>query len=58
MGRISASLGRKDEALAWWETGYRERASWLIFLKIDPMLDDFRADPRFQDLMFCMNYPA
>jgi TolB-like protein/Tfp pilus assembly protein PilF len=58
MGRIYASLGKKDEALAWWETGYRERASWLIFLKIDPMLDDFRADPRFQDLMCCMNYPA
>ncbi len=55
-GRIYASLGKIDEAFAWWETAYRERASWLIFLKTDPMLDDLRSDPRFQDLMRRMNF--
>lgn len=57
-GRIYASLGKIDEAFAWWETAYRERASWLIFLKTDPMLDDLRSDLRFQDLMRRLNFPA
>jgi TolB-like protein len=58
LGRIYASLGKLDEAFAWWETSYRERASWLIFLKSDPMLDHLRSDPRFQDLMQRMNFPT
>ena len=58
MGRIYASLGKKDEAFDWWETAYRERASWLVALKTDPMLDDLRPDHRFRDLMRRMNFPV
>jgi len=57
MGRIYASLGKIDEAFAWWEIAYQERASWLLFLKADPFIDDLRPDPRFQDLMRRMNFP-
>jgi TolB-like protein len=56
-GRIYACLGKIDEAFAWWETAYRERASWLISLKTDPMLDDLRSDSRYQDLLRRMNFP-
>jgi TolB-like protein/Flp pilus assembly protein TadD len=58
VGRIYAALGEKDEALSWLETGYRERAAWIACLKTDPRLDGLRPDPRFQDLMRRMNFPA
>jgi len=57
IGRIYAALGEKDEAFRWLETAYQERASWMIFLKTDPHLDDLRSDLRFQDLIRRMNFP-
>jgi len=58
VARIYNTLGRKDEALHWLETAYRERAEWMVLLKVDPCWDDLRSDPRFQDLMRRMNFPA
>ena len=57
VARIYTALGKKDEALRWLETAYRERAALMVFLKIDPPLDDLRSDPRFQDLLRRMNFP-
>ncbi len=58
VSRIYAALGKKDDALGWLEIGYRERATNMIYLQIDPRLDDLRSDPRFQDLVRRMNFPA
>jgi tetratricopeptide (TPR) repeat protein len=55
--RVYAALGEQDEALNWLEAAYRERASLMAFLKIDPQLDNLRSDPRFQDLVRHMNFP-
>ena len=57
-GRIYLALSKKDEALDWLETAYRERAAWMAGLKTDPRLDDLRPDPRFQDLLRRMNFPT
>jgi len=57
VARIHAALGEKEEALHWLETAYRERAEWMVLLKVDPCLDDLRPDPRFQDLLRRMNFP-
>jgi TolB-like protein/Flp pilus assembly protein TadD len=57
LGRICAALGQKDEAFRWLESAYRERADWLVLLKVEPRFDDLRSDPRFQDLMRRMNFP-
>jgi TolB-like protein/Flp pilus assembly protein TadD len=57
VARIYTALGKKDEALRWLETAYRERAALMVFLKIDPRLDDLRSEPRFQDLLRRMNFP-
>jgi TolB-like protein/Tfp pilus assembly protein PilF len=57
MGRICAALGKKDEALRWLETGYRERAAWMVVLKVEPRFDGLRSDPRFQHLLRRMNFP-
>jgi TolB-like protein/cytochrome c-type biogenesis protein CcmH/NrfG len=57
VARIYNTLGRKDEALHWLETAYRERAEWMVLLKVDPCFDDLRPHPRFQDLLRLMNFP-
>ncbi len=58
IARICAALGKKEEALQWLEIGYRERDPWTVVLKVEPRFDDLRSDPRFQDLMVRMNFPA
>ncbi len=57
LARIYAALGRKEEALHSLEAGYLERTCSLVFMKVDPRLDELRIEPRFQDLMRRMNFP-
>jgi TolB-like protein/Tfp pilus assembly protein PilF len=57
VARIYAALGMKEEALHWLETAYRQRAEWMVLLKVDPCLDDLRPDPRFKELLVRMNFP-
>ena len=58
VARIHAAMGESDEALHWLESAYRERAAWMVVLKIDPRFDNMRSDPRFDDLVRRMNFPA
>jgi TolB-like protein len=58
LARIYAALGKRDEALRCLEAAYLQRASSLVFLKVDALLDDLRSDSRFQDLLRRMNFPA
>jgi tetratricopeptide (TPR) repeat protein len=59
-GRIAwvyVGLGDKSRALDWLEKAYAQRADELSYLKVDPVLDPLRSDPRFQDLLRRMNLP-
>jgi TolB-like protein/Flp pilus assembly protein TadD len=58
MAHIHALLGNKEEAIQWLETAYQEHAVYMVWLKTDPHLDNLRLDPRFQDLLRRMNFPA
>ena len=49
--RIYAGLGDKDQAFKWLEKGYDERAAPLFYIKVDPIWDPLRSDPRFDDLL-------
>jgi TolB-like protein/DNA-binding winged helix-turn-helix (wHTH) protein len=44
-----ASLGRKDEAFAWLEKAYEQRAggNQMIYVSMDPSFDRLHSDPRF-----------
>lgn len=48
---VHIALEQKDEAFAWLEKAFAQRAEWLGYLKIDPQLDNLRTDPRFRDLL-------
>ena len=45
-----AGLGDKDRAFEFLERAYREQASMLQYLKIQPTLETLRPDPRFREL--------
>jgi tetratricopeptide (TPR) repeat protein len=54
---VHIGLGENDEAFGWLEKAYRERSADCIALKVEPMYDPLRSDPRFQDLMRRIGLP-
>jgi tetratricopeptide (TPR) repeat protein len=50
-GMLFAGLGDKDKAMMWLEKAFADRADGLTWLNVEPMLDEVRSDPRFQDLI-------
>jgi tetratricopeptide (TPR) repeat protein len=54
---VHAGLGEKEEALAWLEKGYEERAHQMQFLKVEPRWDKLRSDPRFIDVVRRIGFP-
>ena len=57
MAQIYVGLGEKDKAFEWLEKGYERRSLGLagVDLKVDPVWDPLRLDPRFADLLRRMN---
>jgi hypothetical protein len=43
--------GDHDQAFEWLEKGFEEHAALLVTLKVDPVFDPLRGDPRFTDLI-------
>jgi tetratricopeptide (TPR) repeat protein len=52
---LFAFLGEREQALEWLEKAQEERSSEIGALKVDPMLDSLRSDPRFKALLERMN---
>jgi TolB-like protein/tetratricopeptide (TPR) repeat protein len=50
--------GYTDEAFAWLEEGYRQRDPLMANLKGMPSFDPIRSDPRFDDLVRRIGFPA
>jgi TolB-like protein len=49
LASISAALGDADGAFAWLDHAVVERSSLLSTLRVDPVMDGLRADPRYLD---------
>lgn len=47
---VSLGLGDRDQALSYLEQGFQERSSWLIYIRIEPLLRPLHGDPRFEAL--------
>ena len=54
---VYAGLGEKDQAFAWLEKAHGERTSRLGYLKVEPLWDPLRPDPRFADLVRRIGLP-
>ena len=50
-------LGEKDRALTYLEQAYEEQDPALFYLKVSPLLDPLRSEPRFQVLLRRVNFP-
>ncbi|MDQ3749340.1 MAG: tetratricopeptide repeat protein, partial [Acidobacteriota bacterium] len=48
---VYAGLGEKEQAIEWLDKAYNGQDSNLVYLKVDPMFDSLRSDPRFADLL-------
>ena len=55
---IHIGLGDYDRAIEYLEKSYEEHSHWLIYLHIDPTMDELRGDPRFNDLLKRVGLPA
>jgi TolB-like protein/DNA-binding winged helix-turn-helix (wHTH) protein/Tfp pilus assembly protein PilF len=44
-------MDNKDEAFAWLQKAYSEHSNAITTLKVDPIYDPLRSDPRFQELL-------
>jgi serine/threonine protein kinase/Tfp pilus assembly protein PilF len=50
-------LGDKEHAIEWLEKAFREKSQSMQFLKVDPIWNPLRSDPRFRDILRRMNFP-
>jgi serine/threonine protein kinase len=55
---VHARLGEKDRAFEWLEKAFQERPPFLLYLKIHPLFEDLRGDPRFGALVKRVGIPA
>jgi len=46
---LHLALGDADAAFAAMERAHAERRGWLVYLRVDPLLDGVRGDPRFAE---------
>jgi TolB-like protein/tetratricopeptide (TPR) repeat protein len=54
---IHIGLGEDDRAMDYLEKSYEEHSHWLIYLHIDPSMDNLRYNPRFKDLLRRVGLP-
>lgn len=50
-------LDRREDAIRWLDRGYASRDGDMVLLKVWPILDPLRGEPRFQALLGRMRFP-
>lgn len=50
-------LGDRDQAFALLDKAYNERDNMVVLLKVEPMFDPIRSDPRFANLLRRVGFP-
>ena len=54
---IYSGLGDKAQAFEWLEKAYQERHPYLTLLKVEPVFDNLRSDPRYAELLSKVGLP-
>jgi len=54
-GKLYIGLGDRDKAFESMERAWEERRGWLVYLRVDPLFDSIRDDPRFLSMLRRMN---
>jgi len=54
---VFAFRGEADEAFRWIDRAYRQRDDGLYLIKVDPLLKNIEADPRYKAFLRKMNLP-
>jgi Tfp pilus assembly protein PilF len=57
LAKAYLDLGEKDKAFAELNKAYENRLSSLCWLRIEPLMDPLRTDPRYQELLNRMRFP-
>ena len=47
---VYAGTGDKDKTFAWLEKAFADRSVFLVFLKLEPLMETLHSDPRWKDL--------
>jgi TolB-like protein/DNA-binding winged helix-turn-helix (wHTH) protein/tetratricopeptide (TPR) repeat protein len=55
---VHAGLGDREQALVWLDRAYVERSDYMLYLRLEPMLDGLRSDPRFAALVARVGLPT
>jgi TolB-like protein/DNA-binding winged helix-turn-helix (wHTH) protein/Tfp pilus assembly protein PilF len=53
---VYVGLGQPEKAMDWLEKAFTDRSNGLVFLKVEPELDDLRSNPRFVILREKLNF--
>ena len=48
---VHLGLGNLERALDWAERAFEERRGWLAYLKVNPLVDPIRGEPRYEALV-------
>jgi len=51
LANVYIGLGDKDQVFFWLEKAYQERSNYMAWMKVFPLHDPLRSDPRFDDLL-------
>ena len=58
LAAVYLALGDRDEAIRQLRADHEGHGNWTVQLKVDPVMDPLRADPRFQALVRTLNFPV
>jgi serine/threonine-protein kinase len=54
---VHLGLGNNEQAMNWLEQAFADRSNGLVFMRVEPELDQLRSNPRFLALQRGLKYP-